>query len=929
LKISGIEQAKRGRAVSEVLATIIVFSMVFTVALGAFVYVNQGTLSANQAQQVRGQGINQASQEKLSIKVGLSHVPDPWGQTGDLWLRVSNTGTVSVTLIDVFITSTATDKIVKSAVSGSQYLSSYVQASKGDLNYSLPTTILPGISSNQMAGCGSKVGCDIAVSKTSYAFGGTPVVISVVTSSGNVFSSLYPSPPTGSVTSTSSTTITTSTSTLNTANPGGSVLVVQMVATPPQTFTCAHCVNDTVTVFNYGNSTVTGISLSPSIPQVEATGKVTVAPTGSCVLQGGINTLPAYSGSGSPPSITYRCTYSANPNGFGGFVSFMGSATGTYRGLAVTSGVATSNTIQVGGPLNVLNQGPFSANYFFFKVSYCYQKTGSFFAATVGCTGLTPSPLTVANLPNANLQNASSDYYDAYYVQVTNNFNTTLPLLHYSFFQTDPTKGGESDFYLVGVNNTAFRTNKAYFPSYNTAGSGDPTLTGYPTDCGTVNGNNVPTDSNCIYIKPGQNVTLTFAACSAGSTNWDWGGVAYGRTFDNPFACFPQSPPNYFTPESTYLSIILSFVYNGQVLNQNIPFEGETISGGVNNGGLSCNEGKYCGDVYFTEYSGLPGACQGHSCQASGGYGAMGYFAFTYDSVAHTLTIPAPVFVVPSNPGFPHGADGIAFNPQDHMIMVGANDGTDTLQEVNPTTGAVSMYSTSVGSGQVEPYNVHVQSDGTRVWVDGDGIPGFASLPLTPTPGAVTSRPITGDDSQVNALMFVPGNSIYAYYTSECNTNNVNCNTGSRFGGVQGHVGVINLQTGVTTCFKTAGTCTLFQGVHGGVYDPYTGNLMVFGSNMINEITTSGVLVAHEVVGTLTDLSTGNPTNLATNTFDQGALDGFGHLFIAWNGGGVYFEDYAATGVIGSSNTHFYTSDGGAFQTMDDLAPIIGPGSSA
>jgi hypothetical protein len=959
LKLWTAGESRRRRGVTAVLATIIVFTIVLTVAVGAFVFVNEGVLGTLQAQQENQQTFNQASQEELSMKVGLS------AQTGDLWLRVSNTGTVSATVVDVFITNSTSGAIVSGG--GNRYFSA-----KPNLNLSLPITILPGVSTNQMSGCGAAVGCDIAVSSSTYSYPHTGhVAVSVVTSSGNVFSSTYPPPPTGTVTTETSTIETASTDTVNKSNSGGTVLVVQMSATPPQTFDCTHCVNDTATVYNYGNATVTGISLSPSPPQANPTGKITVTPypnsADACVLQGTNDSLGPYEETG-PPSLTFLCTYGVNINNFGGFLSFIGSATGTYKGLNVTSGVAVSNTIQVGGPSNPLNQGPFSANYFFFKVSYCYQTNPvSFFNATAGCRGLTPSTLSVSNLPNANLQNASTDYYDAYYVEVTNNFNVTIPLLQYSLFQTDPTRGGESDFYLVGVNNGAFQSNGAYFPSYNTHSSGNPTLTGYPTDCATVGFNNVPTDPNCIYINPGQTVVLTFAACAPGSTSWDWGGIAYGRTFDNSDSsvCFPQAPPNYFTPESTYLDIVLSFAYGGQVLDQNIPFEGETLTGGTSNGGLSCNENTYCGQVYFTEYgtaicesngqppSGNTAGCQPRSACKSGcsygedcqvgcglpGYGAVGDFNFTYNSATQSLKISPTIFVVPPSSGLPHGVDGIQFNPQDHQIMVGANDGTDWVQEVDPTTAAISSYHTTV-----EPYNLMVQSDSTKVWMDGDGVPGLASMTLTPLPGNPATLTLTGDDSQVNTIVFIPGVSTYAFYTSECNTNNAACPVGTRFDGVQGHVGIINLLTGATSCFKSnSGSCILFQGVHGAVYDPYSGDLIVFGSNMVNQITTSGVCVSHETIGTSgdnsatdclsnTDVTTlsGTNTNLGSNSFDQGAVDGFGHLFLSWNGGGVYFEDFSANGIIGSNgNYHYFTTDGGALHDMDDVAPIIGPGSAA
>jgi len=84
------------------------------------------------------------------------------------------------------------------------------------------------------------------------------------------------------------------------------------------------------------------------------------------------------------------------------------------------------------------------------------------------------------------------------------------------------------------------------------------------------------------------------------------------------------------------------------------------------------------------------------------------------------------------------------------------------------------------------------------------------------------------------------------------------------------------------------------------------------------------------------------------NVFDQGAVDGFGHLFLSWaaDDGGVYFEDYAANGLIGCfgnplpagcKTTNYQTFVGGpgflnnlgqpAFYDIDDMAPIVGPGS--
>jgi flagellin-like protein len=564
LNVNTSALARRRKAVSGILATVITFTMVFTIVVGYFVFVNTGVFNSLQAQQVRGQEINQAAQEKISVKVGVN-------SGGNLTLRLSNTGEVPTTLLDVFITNPSTDKIVSCSVvnSCSQYLSA-----KGDLNYTFPLTVLPGISTNRMSGCGVKPGCDISINKKALqpTYSGTPVVVSLLTTDGNVFSAEYPTPITTQTLTSTSVYATSSISTITQGNPGGNVLVVQETAAPPQTFSCPSCVTDTITVSNYGTSQVTGVALSPAAPIIDSTGSLTLT-LNSCTPPGS-TTLNLYSGSGPPPSISWVCNYAANPNGFGGFASFTIAATGTYNTLPVTSAEAISNTIQIGGPISVLNQGPFTGNFFYFKYSACTNAPSGGPSYSKPCTSV-PNPVTYGTLPVASSISGSSSYYVAFYVQITNNFNVPLPILPYSYFLTDPTIGGESPFYLVGNPSSL-----PYVPNYAcTSGCTNniPSLTPYPSTCVATS------TATCYSLAPGATVTLTFAACDISASQWNWAGSAYGRSYDNSVGghCYPGSytnPPNYQQNEATYLSIIIAFVYNGQVYAQDIPFVGQTVN---------------------------------------------------------------------------------------------------------------------------------------------------------------------------------------------------------------------------------------------------------------------------------------------------------------------------------------------------------------
>ena len=565
MKVSGKPTYRS--AISNILGAVFMFAIVFTVAIGFFVYTNQSSLQTLEAGSSRQAALQQASSEKVTMTAGLAKSP-PY--LGDLWVRVNNTGSVPVTIVDVFVSSMPLGTLVsKSTVTvGSNYLQY-----PPDLNMSLPIAVPSGMSTKLLKGCGAVTGCDIGIVNGYSYKAGTSVVVSVLTSSGNVFSAQYP--PTRSSNTNSATTVvtTSSTTTVTSGNPGGAVLVVQMSATPPQTFKCSSCVNDVVTVYNYGVNQVTGVTLTPNPPIISTTGSVSVTSNGMCTT--GSTTIPGYSGTGPPPSIVYQCNFAANPNGFGGFASFTGSASGTYNLAAVTSGVAISNTIQIGGPVSVLNQGPFSANFFYFKYSACTNAPsgghgGSTYSTSNPCV-TTPNPMTAAGLNPASTIPGASSYYVAFYITVTNNFNVTIPILPYTYFMTDPTYGGESPFYITGDFSSLTYPYPTYLPNYSPGGSTyTPTLTPYPSTCIVSN------TASCIQLDPGKSVTLTFAACDISSTLWDWAGASYG-TQNGGSAC-TTNPPDYQAHESTYLSIVISFEYNGQVYSQDVPFEGQIIS---------------------------------------------------------------------------------------------------------------------------------------------------------------------------------------------------------------------------------------------------------------------------------------------------------------------------------------------------------------
>jgi len=179
----------------------------------------------------------------------------------------------------------------------------------------------------------------------------------------------------------------------------------------------------------------------------------------------------------------------------------------------------------------------------------------------------------------------------------------------------------------------------------------------------------------------------------------------------------------------------------------------------------------------------------------------------------------------------------------------------------------------------------------------------LVSIPLNPL-GPGTSHALTGDDGTTTGSHFgvdtvAWSDATHAFYTSD--------HSGDFGGG--GDVGTINLSTFVTTCFKApSGGCMFYPGAHGMAYDPFTGDLFIFGATHITQLDTSGNVIS--------DLT------VPGAQFDQGTVDGNGHLLVADNNGHILFDDYSATkSLTGSFHTEL------AVPSPDDVAPLIGPGS--
>jgi hypothetical protein len=556
-----VQDKRRKRpGISGILAAVILFAMLFVSGMGYLLFVNQSDLSVSQANAGRQNAQLLAGKEILFPKVVLSGA-------STLVVSANNTGGTTVTISYIYVENN-TGRLVNPP--------GFMGPSGGTNATAVwPISLSIGQSTQSLKGCvAGKTGCNIAL--TGYTFVGSPVTVEIVTSSGNTFGIQYPPPATQSA--------------------QGDALVVKMVVTPPQTLSCTapSCITNTVTVYNYAPAPVSSVVLTPATPTASVTGTATVF-GGSCSAAVPSTTIPGYAGVGNPSSITFTCTYSAQTGSVGGLASFWGSATGVLNGGPASSAEAVSNSVQIGGSSNVPTQGAFAANYFFLKFSACTNgpsgPLGSYTYASACTTNpVSMPPASVSALANGNYISGIGDYYVAYYAQVTNNFNATLPIIDNSYLFMDPGISTEAYSFLVG---TATNPQVPYYPNY-CSGVGClanklPILTGYAATAATCAESaplyNPPPPTTCIDVAPGQTVTLTFASCGFGSSNWVWGGTAYATKLDNSAGCI-TTPPGFkdpvtgkaLIPQGQTLSIVLSYLYKNQVYTQIMPFEGQTIT---------------------------------------------------------------------------------------------------------------------------------------------------------------------------------------------------------------------------------------------------------------------------------------------------------------------------------------------------------------
>lgn len=273
--------------------------------------------------------------------------------------------------------------------------------------------------------------------------------------------------------------------------------------------------------------------------------------------------------------------------------------------------------------------------------------------------------------------------------------------------------------------------------------------------------------------------------------------------------------------------------------------------------------------------------------------------AFSYDDQTHSLSLGAHVVVANVN-----GADGIMFAPNGNLVVT--SNSTDAVYRIDAGSGALLQ---TVTTSNPSDFHMALDPSGTKFYSSdsyggrsfGQGNLDTFVINSNGTFNNAVASPISGSvDHNVTQLAFAPNGKIL-YTDGEPNSN--------------GAIGLYDLSTNTTTDLYPHNSVTA---AHGVIYDPFTGLWTMFGGGAVATMDPnagSNALIAASL----------RQRNGINSDFDQGAVDGFGHALIAGNGQ-LTFIDYSQTHDITNPNNIVIIR--GGFSSIDDVAPLVGPGSN-
>ncbi|HTI44929.1 MAG TPA: PEP-CTERM sorting domain-containing protein [Casimicrobiaceae bacterium] len=296
----------------------------------------------------------------------------------------------------------------------------------------------------------------------------------------------------------------------------------------------------------------------------------------------------------------------------------------------------------------------------------------------------------------------------------------------------------------------------------------------------------------------------------------------------------------------------------------------------------------FTGSVYYTHFAG------GNNVLRT---------SFSYDDVSGVVSYGAQTPITNVN-----GADGIIFAPNGNLIVT--SNTTSNVYRINASTGAL-LQTLATGTPGFPDFHMALDPNNSQFYssnrynrtfgpldtftINGDG--SFNDATTTPILDSAT-----GGLSNVTQIAFAPNGRVM--YTDGVPNSN-------------GSIGLFNFGVANDTTTELI-PANQVPAAHGMIYDPFTGLMTMFGGGQVATIDPTQATNAL-IAGSLLQFDVPN-----IGDFDQGAVDGHGHAFIAGSGA-ITFIDYSISHDITKPDRVVIT---GGFGDIDDIAPLVGPGSN-
>ena len=291
-------------------------------------------------------------------------------------------------------------------------------------------------------------------------------------------------------------------------------------------------------------------------------------------------------------------------------------------------------------------------------------------------------------------------------------------------------------------------------------------------------------------------------------------------------------------------------------------------------------------------------------------YSPTNVYSLNYDFNGTSLTLNNKNTLVANTAG----ADGIVFSTNGDLIVAGQGPSATEITTGGNQVATATIANNPTSNASGAAYHFAFSANNSLVYALANGGSGNGTISaFTLNASGIISNGTAYNVSLANGVTDTNA------YATTVRSLIYDPNTGKYYygsspdGKTTGDFGVATINDATKTVTLTPFASDIGNmAAHGLTYDPFTHDIIANAGNTIMQIDPA----SGAVVGSL---------SVAGMQYDQAAVDGAGHLFVASNTGSLTFVNYAGTGNI---QTASYSTTNSLITNLDDIAPLSGQGSA-